>query len=112
MDSKPDHENPLGAQYQSSPRSSFSSPGPGQYLVDSKDKEKDGGRERLKRHREEVAEKVMIPDKWSQENFLMDWIDYSSFDKILAPNGIASAREALMADGRRRAQRLRIESRC
>lgn len=75
---------------------------------------KDTGRERLKRHREEMCGRVMIPDSWGQENLLKDWIDYSSFDKLLAPNGLASAREALVAEGRRRptSQRLRIESRC
>ena len=74
------------------------------------------GRERLKRHREEVSGKVMIPDTWGQENLLTDWIDYSSFDKLLAPKGITSAREALIAEGRRACtsphQRLRVESSC
>nr|TKR85842.1 hypothetical protein D5086_0000244630 [Populus alba] len=73
------------------------------------------GRERLKRHREEVSGKVMIPDTWGQENLLTDWIDYSSFDKLLAPKGITSAREALVAEGRRARtshQRLGVESSC
>ncbi|OWM73655.1 protein BIC1 [Punica granatum] len=72
------------------------------------------GRERLKRHRTEVAGRVMIPDTWGQENFLRDWIEYSTFDALLEPKGISSAREALMAEGQQRAasQRLRIESRC
>ncbi|KAJ6708249.1 hypothetical protein OIU85_028518 [Salix viminalis] len=74
------------------------------------------GRERLKRHIEEVSGKVMIPDSWGQENLLTDWIDYSSFDKLLAPKGITSAREALIAEGRRACtsphQRLRVESSC
>ncbi|XP_030458420.1 protein BIC2-like [Syzygium oleosum] len=75
------------------------------------------GRERLKRHRDEVAGRVLIPDSWGQESFLKDWMDYSAFDALLAPKGIASAREALMAEGpRQRAttshQRLRIEGRC
>ncbi|XVF69179.1 hypothetical protein PTKIN_Ptkin11bG0059700 [Pterospermum kingtungense] len=71
--------------------------------------QKDAGRERLKRHREEVAGRVMIPDKWGKEELLKDWIDYSSFDSLLAPNGLASARKALMAEGRRTgSQRLRI----
>ena len=38
-----------------------------------------GPRERLKRHRTEVAE-VWIPDMWGQEHFLKDWIDCTSFD--------------------------------
>ncbi|OMO49519.1 hypothetical protein CCACVL1_30959 [Corchorus capsularis] len=74
---------------------------------------KDSGRERLKRHREEVAGRVLIPDKWGKEELLKDWIDYSSFDKLLAPSGLALARQALMGDGRRNgSQRLRIESMC
>ncbi|KAL9370414.1 hypothetical protein Peur_035554 [Populus x canadensis] len=74
-------------------------------------KESSTGRERLKRHREEVSGKVMIPETWGQENLLADWIDYSSFDKLLAPDGITSAREALVAEGRRACtshQRLRV----
>ncbi|XVE79260.1 hypothetical protein DITRI_Ditri14bG0043500 [Diplodiscus trichospermus] len=75
--------------------------------------QKDSGRERLKRHREEVAGRVLIPDKWGKEELLKDWMDYSSFDSLLAPNGLASARKALMAEGRRTgSQRLRIESMC
>ncbi|XVF05177.1 hypothetical protein REPUB_Repub05bG0149200 [Reevesia pubescens] len=75
--------------------------------------QKDSGRERLKRHREEVAGRVLIPDKWGKEELLKDWIDYSSFDSLLAPNGLALARKALMGDGRRTgSQRLRIESMC
>ncbi|KAJ4846749.1 hypothetical protein Tsubulata_010234 [Turnera subulata] len=57
--------------------------------------------ERMKRHREEVAGRVVIPETWGQEKLLGDWMDYSSFDKLLAPSGIASAREALVAEGRR-----------
>ncbi|TXG73614.1 hypothetical protein EZV62_002193 [Acer yangbiense] len=77
-----------------------------------------GGRERLKRHREEVAGHVSIPDKWGQEEMLKEWIDCSSFEALLVPNKIASARKALVATadhGRNRAatsHQLRIESRC
>ncbi|GMI92255.1 hypothetical protein HRI_002894800 [Hibiscus trionum] len=76
--------------------------------------EKDSGRESLKRHREEVAGRVSIPDKWGKEELLRDWMDYSSFDSLLAPTGLASARKALMAEGRRSSsQRLmRIGSMC
>ncbi|KAF9676375.1 hypothetical protein SADUNF_Sadunf09G0132100 [Salix dunnii] len=62
---------------------------------------KDCGRERLKRHIEEVAGRVMIPDTWGQENLLKDWIDCSTFDELLAPDGISSARESLVAERRR-----------
>ncbi|CAL1403939.1 unnamed protein product [Linum trigynum] len=74
------------------------------------------GRERLKRHREEVAGKVAVPEDWGQEKLLKEWMDYAPFDKLLAPAGLASARAALAAEGRRAAggggQRMRIESRC
>ncbi|KAJ9188676.1 hypothetical protein P3X46_000047 [Hevea brasiliensis] len=95
-----DYEEELQAQTFSQPSSSSSLSFSSATSPTQHEKEKKSGRERLKRHREEVAGQVKIPDTWSQENFLMEWIDYSSFDKLLAPNGIASAREALMADGR------------
>ncbi|KAK6926579.1 hypothetical protein RJ641_008298 [Dillenia turbinata] len=60
----------------------------------------DSGRERLRRHQREVAGRVMIPDEWGQEELLKDWVDYSSFDALLVPSGIGSAREALVAEGR------------
>ncbi|KAG7010351.1 60S ribosomal protein L10a, partial [Cucurbita argyrosperma subsp. argyrosperma] len=60
-----------------------------------------GFRERLKRHREEVAGKVTVPEKWGKEELLKDWIDYSAFDRILAAGRIASARASLVAEGRR-----------
>ncbi|KAI4368706.1 hypothetical protein MLD38_017233 [Melastoma candidum] len=74
------------------------------------------GRERLKRHREEVAGRVAVPDNWGHEGFLVDWLDCKAFDALLAPKGIDSAREALVAEGRRAravaSRRLRIEGRC
>lgn len=80
-----------------------------------------GGRERLKRHREEVAGRVLIPDTWGQEGLLKNWIDCSAFEALMVPNKIASARKALVADNRgsprasnttTSLQQLRIESRC
>ncbi|XP_022153004.1 protein BIC2 [Momordica charantia] len=74
-----------------------------------------GVRERLKRHREEVAGKVTVPEKWGKEELLKDWIDYSAFDRILAAKRIATARASLAAEGRRAANSrpaLRVESRC
>ncbi|CAN6557224.1 unnamed protein product [Malus baccata var. baccata] len=71
------------------------------------------GRERLKRHQEEVAGHVVIPDSWGQEELLKDWIDYSPFDALLVPKGLTSAREALAMEGRRATTSqgvLRIES--
>lgn len=61
----------------------------------------DSGREKLKRHWDEVAGKMFIPERWSQDGFLKEWVDYSSFDALLAPNGVVSAREALVAEARR-----------
>ncbi|KAJ6986159.1 hypothetical protein NC653_023921 [Populus alba x Populus x berolinensis] len=55
----------------------------------------------------------MIPDTWGQENSLKDWIDCSAFDELLAPTGISSARESLVAEGRKGSSpRLGIASRC
>ncbi|KAF5750507.1 hypothetical protein HS088_TW03G00844 [Tripterygium wilfordii] len=59
------------------------------------------GRERIKRHRIEVAGRVWIPDIWGQEELLKDWIDCSAFDACLVPNGIVSARASLVREGRR-----------
>ncbi|KAF3957916.1 hypothetical protein CMV_017117 [Castanea mollissima] len=72
----------------------------------------DSARERLKRHRVEVAGQVWIPDIWGQEELLKDWIDCSAFDASLVPNGIMSARAALVDEGRRaNSSGLRIENR-
>ena len=73
----------------------------------------DNGRERLKRHRTEMAGRVWIPDIWGQEDLLKDWIDCSAFDAGLMPSGIISARNALIEEGRRASSGgLRIENRC
>ncbi|KAG6638063.1 protein BIC1-like [Carya illinoinensis] len=72
----------------------------------------DTGRERLKRHRVEVAGRVWIPDLWGQEELLKDWIDCSAFDTSLVPAGIMSARAALVDEGRRtNSSGLRVENR-
>ncbi|KAG4109184.1 hypothetical protein ERO13_1Z049556v2 [Gossypium hirsutum] len=63
--------------------------------------EEDNGREKLKRHRIEVAGNVWIPDIWGQEQLLKDWIDCSAFNDSLVPHGIMSARAALVEEGRR-----------
>ncbi|KAJ4828105.1 hypothetical protein Tsubulata_034612, partial [Turnera subulata] len=59
------------------------------------------GRERLKKHRIEVAGRVWIPDIWGQEELLKDWIDCSAFDATLQAGGIMSARAALVEEGKR-----------
>ena len=75
--------------------------------------EHDNGRERLKRHRIEVAGKVWIPEIWGQEELLKDWIDCSTFDASLVASGIMSARAALVEEGRRaNSGGFRIENRC
>ncbi|TMW89747.1 hypothetical protein EJD97_016705 [Solanum chilense] len=73
----------------------------------------DSGRERLKRHRIEVAGHVWIPEIWGQEELLKDWIDCSAFDsKLNNNNNIMSARAALVEERRRNNSscRLRIEN--
>ncbi|TKY61990.1 hypothetical protein E2542_SST11844 [Spatholobus suberectus] len=73
----------------------------------------DSGRERLKRHRVEVAGRVWIPDIWGQEDLLKDWIDCTAFDAPLVPSRISTAREALVEEcTRANAAGLRIENRC
>ncbi|XP_021833761.1 protein BIC1-like [Prunus avium] len=74
--------------------------------------DEDSGRERLKKHRVEVAGQIWIPDVWGQEELLQDWIDCSAFDASLFPSGIMSARSALVEEGRRQnSARIRIENR-
>ncbi|TKY53089.1 hypothetical protein E2542_SST24612 [Spatholobus suberectus] len=73
----------------------------------------DSGRERLKRHRVEVAGRVWIPEIWGQEELLKDWIDCAAFDATLVPSRIVMARAALVEEGRRATSGgLRIENRC
>lgn len=79
----------------------------------------DGGgvsvREKLKRHRVEVAGKVWIPEAWGQEELLEEWVDSSSFDLSLVPLGVVSARKALVQDQCRRSRSiatLQIDNRC
>ncbi|CAL0299395.1 unnamed protein product [Lupinus luteus] len=60
----------------------------------------DSGRERLKKHRVEVAGKVWIPDIWGQEEQLKDWVDgTTAFDAPLVPSSILTARTALVEEG-------------
>lgn len=73
-----------------------------------------GPRERLKRHRTQVAGQVWIPDMWGQEDLLKDWIDCTAFDSCLVNHqDITSARASLVADGRRASSgRLRVQNSC
>ncbi|CAN0847026.1 Protein BIC1 [Linum grandiflorum] len=68
---------------------------------EEEEKEEDDScvREKLKRHRTEVAGRVWIPEIWGQEDLLKDWTDCSAFDAALASNGILSARDALVRQG-------------
>ncbi|KAK4432556.1 protein BIC1 [Sesamum alatum] len=75
------------------------------------------GRERLKRHRVEVAGRVWIPEMWGQEELLKDWIDCTAFDATLRNSSIMSARASLVEEGRRpnsttTTTTLRLENSC
>ncbi|KAK7345342.1 hypothetical protein VNO77_15944 [Canavalia gladiata] len=75
--------------------------------------EEDSGRERLKRHRVEVAGRVWIPEIWGQEELLKDWIDCTAFDAPLVPSTILMARAALVEEGTRATTGgFTIENRC
>ncbi|KAJ0255257.1 Protein BIC1 [Hirschfeldia incana] len=63
----------------------------------------DTGREKLKKHRREIAGRVWVPELWGQEELLKGWIDCSTFDTCLVPAGISSARAALVEEARRAA---------
>ncbi|KAH1070856.1 hypothetical protein GLYMA_03G195300v4 [Glycine max] len=67
-------------------------------VVEAEEKEEDSGRERLNRHRVEVAGRVWIPEIWGQEELLKDWIDCSAFDAPLVPSRISTARKALVEE--------------
>ncbi|MFS8002356.1 putative protein BIC [Helianthus anomalus] len=69
----------------------------------------ESGRDRLKRHRVEMAGRAWIPDTWGHEDFLKDWIDCTVFDSSLGNNTIMSARAALMQEGR---SKVRIGNKC
>lgn len=71
------------------------------------DHHQDSTRERLKRHRQEVAGRVWVPEKWGQEKLLKDWVDCAVFDRPLVPAGLLTARRALVAESctRRRSDR-------
>lgn len=72
-------------------------------------------RERLKKHRQEMAGQVWIPDIWGQEGFLKDWKDNNMFDRSLVPKGLVSARDALKEECRRSAnsnRSIRVQNSC
>lgn len=77
----------------------------------------ESARERLKRHRTEMAGRVRIPDMWGQERLLKDWVDCAVFDRPLAATaGLLNARDALVAEcaaARRATGRpLRVQNGC
>ncbi|XP_062224756.1 protein BIC1-like [Phragmites australis] len=55
-------------------------------------------RERLKRHRLEMAGRVWVPEMWGQEKLLKDWVDCAVFDRPLVPTGLLTARRELIAE--------------
>ncbi|KAL8258699.1 hypothetical protein R6Q59_026652 [Mikania micrantha] len=83
---------------------SFSSVAAGEERVAVED---ESGRERLMRHRVEMAGRVRIPDIWGHEDLLKDWIDCTVFDSSLGNNTIMSARAALVQERR---STIRIEN--
>lgn len=74
----------------------------------------ESGRERLKRHRVEMAGRVWIPDMWAHEDFLKDWVDCTAqFDASLVNSTIMSARDSLVEEARRaNSTRFRIQNGC
>ncbi|RLM73064.1 uncharacterized protein C2845_PM15G07560 [Panicum miliaceum] len=62
------------------------------------DQEEMSTRERLKRHRREMAGRVWVPEMWGQEKLLKDWVDCAVFDRPLVPTGLLTARRALIAE--------------
>lgn len=71
--------------------------------------DEESGRERLKKHRAEMAGRVWIPDIWGHEDLLKDWIDCTVFDSSLGNKNIMSARAALVQEGR---STIRIQNQC
>ncbi|KAI3682418.1 hypothetical protein L1987_82388 [Smallanthus sonchifolius] len=69
----------------------------------------ESGRDRLARHRVEMAGQVRIPDIWGHEDLLKDWIDCTVFDSSLGNKTIMSARAALVQERR---STLRIQNQC
>ncbi|RCV33534.1 hypothetical protein SEVIR_7G098100v4 [Setaria viridis] len=71
------------------------------------DDHQESTRERLKRHRREMAGRVWVPELWGQEKLLKDWVDCAVFDRPLVPAGLPTARRALIAEccGTRRPDR-------
>jgi|UniRef100_A0A804REU1 hypothetical protein len=55
-------------------------------------------RDRLKRHRREMAGRVWVPETWGQEKLLKDWVDCAVFDRPMVPMGLLTARRALIAE--------------
>ena len=64
----------------------------------AKEEEGESTRDRLKRHRREMAGRVWVPEMWGQEKLLKDWMDCSAFDRPLVPAGLLTARRALVAE--------------
>jgi hypothetical protein len=74
-------------------------PAPSRQAEKKKSSGEESARERLKRHRTEMAGRVRIPDMWGQERLLSDWVDCAVFDRPLAATrGLLTARDALVAE--------------
>ncbi|KAH7283657.1 hypothetical protein KP509_34G018200 [Ceratopteris richardii] len=59
-------------------------------------------RERLQRHRLQVAGKLRIPESWSGEARLREWADPADVDETPRPADILAARAALVSERRLR----------
>lgn len=72
----------------------------GQVVVEPKAAadDQESTRERLKRHRREMAGRVWVPEMWGQEKLLKDWVDCAVFDRPMVPMGLLTARRALIAE--------------
>ncbi|XP_004954965.1 protein BIC1, partial [Setaria italica] len=73
--------------------------GGGELVAARRPAAEESARERLKRHRTEMAGRVRIPEMWGQERLLKDWVDCAVFDRPLAATaGLLTARDALVAE--------------
>ncbi|KAM3367320.1 hypothetical protein ACQJBY_016121 [Aegilops geniculata] len=95
-----DHHAAVAAQDQAGRMSTSKEKREAGKLLQPADKEEEGetARERLKRHRREMAGRVWVPEMWGQEKLLKDWMDCSAFDRPLVPAGLLTARRALVAE--------------
>jgi hypothetical protein len=93
-----DHHGAVEAPEQAAPAGMSSSTERDEEKLLSPAAKEESTRERLKRHRREMAGRVWVPEIWGQETLLKDWLDCSAFDRPLVPAGLLTARRALVAE--------------